>query len=303
MSLRSFCSGKAMPWFAIAVGVLVALTSKHSCAAEPAHFQDLRVEVVGTGRPVLMIPGLGSAASVWTETCAALQPGVQCHLVQLPGFAGAPAVQKAQWLESMRDELLAYEADRGLKQPVVMGHSLGGVLTLMMAAKAPAAAKRYVIVDSLPFLAGIRNPNASAEDARRMAAPMREALLKASDEESERQFRASAAGMTRSPERAKTIAAWGMASDRATVAQSMSELWAADLRPLLPRIDRPVLVLGSWAAYEPMGATLESTGALFRHQYEGLNGVQVRMSERGYHFLMWDDPDWLVSEVKAFIGQ
>ena len=43
-------------------------------------------------RPVLMIPGLNSAASVWTETCAALQPGVQCHIVQLPGFAGAPAV-------------------------------------------------------------------------------------------------------------------------------------------------------------------------------------------------------------------
>ena len=37
-------------------------------------------------------------------------------------------------------------------------------------------------------------------------------------------------------------------------------------------------------------------------QYAGLNGVKVSMSQRGYHFLMWDDADWLVNEVKGFIA-
>ncbi len=82
--------------------------------AAPERFRDLQVEVVGSGRPVLMIPGLASAASVWSETCAALQPGVQCHIVQLPGFAGAPAVHKDRWLDAMREQLLGYLVERKL---------------------------------------------------------------------------------------------------------------------------------------------------------------------------------------------
>ena len=31
---------------------------------------------------------------------------------------------------------------------------------------------------------------------------------------------------------------------------SHPELWAEDLRPLLPKITAPTLVLGAWAAYE-----------------------------------------------------
>jgi hypothetical protein len=26
------------------------------------------------------------------------------------------------------------------------------------------------------------------------------------------------------------------------------------------------------------------------------------MSETGYHFLMWDDPQWLQSQVRAFLS-
>lgn len=299
----SICNRRA-GLFAVVVAIATSLFSHRSdAAAEPSaeRFRDLQVQVVGQGRPVLMIPGLGSSASVWRETCAALQ--VQCHVVQLPGFAGAPAVKQDHWLDTVRDELLAYVDQRRLDRPVVIGHSLGGVLALMMAAQAPQAVDRYVIVDSLPFLAGIRNPKATAADAQAMAVPMRKQLLEASDEQSRKQFQASAAGMTRSAERARTVVEWGMTSDRATIAQSMAELWGTDLRPLLPRIERPVLVLGSWAAYEPMGASLEGTRSLFEQQYAGLKGVQVRMSERGYHFLMWDDPDWLVSQVQAFIGR
>src|SRR5437868_10764616 len=93
-SMEIFMTSRKRSWaglFGAAVGILTALYVSNSQAA-PVEFRDLKVDVVGQGRPVLMIPGLNSAAGVWTETCAALQPGVQCHLVQLPGFAGAPAV-------------------------------------------------------------------------------------------------------------------------------------------------------------------------------------------------------------------
>jgi pimeloyl-ACP methyl ester carboxylesterase len=285
--------------FGAAVGILTALYVSNSQAA-PVEFRDLRVEVVGQGRPVLMIPGLNSAASTWTETCAALQPGVQCHIVQLPGFAGAPAVASDNFLAGMRDRLLAYLDDRQLAQPVVIGHSLGGTLALQMAAEKPGRIGRLVIVDSLPFLAGLRGM--TPDQAKGMAAGMRQQMLAATKEQWEAGTRQGAGGMSRSPANLERVVAWGLASDRATTAQAMSELWAEDLRPLLPRITTPTLVLGAWAAYAPMGASLESTKGIFEAQYADLKGVKIAMSQAGYHFLMWDDADWLVGEIKGFLA-
>lgn len=288
-----------MGLFAAAVAIATALGVSHSRAAT-VEFRDLKVDVVGVGRPVLMIPGLNSAASTWTDTCAALQPQVQCHIVQLPGFAGAPAVKTDAFLDGMRDRLLAYLDDRQLKQPVVMGHSLGGALALKMAAEKPGRIERLVIVDSLPFLAGLRGM--TPEAAKGAAAAMRQQMLNSTKEQWEAGARQGSLGMSRNPANNERVAGWSLASDRATSAQAMSELWGEDLRPLLPRITAPTLVLGAWAAYEPMGSTMDSTRKIFEGQYAGLAGAKVAMSQRGYHFLMWDDPDWLIGEVRSFLA-
>lgn len=286
--------------FAAAVGIATALYSAQGRAA-PLEFQDLRIDVQGQGRPVLMIPGLNSAASTWTETCAALQPLVQCHIVQLPGFAGAPAVRTEAFLDDMRDRLLAYVEARGLQKPVIMGHSLGGVLAMKAALLRPQGFSHLIIVDSLPFLGGLRG--ASPEAAKAMAADMRERMGRATPEQWKAGARQSAQGMSRDPARVAQVAGWSEASDQLTSAQAMSELWATDLRPSLPRLSLPTLVLGAWAAYEPMGSTLESTRRIFEQQYAGTPRLTLAMSERGYHFLMWDDADWLVAQVRGFIAQ
>ncbi|MCE4558113.1 alpha/beta fold hydrolase [Roseateles cellulosilyticus] len=295
----SRCSRSWMGLFGAAVGIATALYVS-SCQAAPVAFHELQVEVVGTGRPVLMIPGLNSAASTWTDTCAALQPTVQCHIVQLPGFAGAPAAPTDAFLDGMRDRLLAYVDERKLDKPAVMGHSLGGALALKMAAEQPSRIDRLVIVDALPFFAGLRGM--TPEAAKGAAAAMRQQMLNSTKEQWEAGARQGAMGMSRTPANNERVMGWSLASDRTTTAQAMSELWGEDLRPLLPRITAPTLVLGAWAAYEPMGATLDSTRKIFEGQYAGLNGVKVVMSPRGYHFLMWDDADWLIGEVKSFLA-
>lgn len=297
---RSRC-GRLGGLFAVAVAVAVALFSPRARSA-PETFRDIQVEVIGNGRPLLMIPGLNSAGSTWTETCAALQPGVQCHIVQLPGFAGLPPARTEHFLETMRDRLAAYVRDRKLERPAVIGHSLGGALALMMAAQTPGRFERLVIVDSLPFLAALRDPTATPETARAAAVAMRKAMQSAPQEQIEAQLFASAKGLTRSADGAQRIVLWGRTSERATTLQALAEVWATDLRPTLRDIRDPVLVLGSWAAYEPAGATMQTTRRAFESQYAGLRVVTIAMSERGYHFLMWDDAAWLVARVKAFLS-
>ena len=284
----------------LAAAALLAVGAAQAQAKK--NFQGLEVEVVGTGKPVLMVPGLNSAGSVWRETCAALQPQVQCHIVQLPGFAGAKPAAVDAFLAPMRDRLLAYVDAEKLQAPVVVGHSLGGALALMMAAQQPAAVGRLVIVDSLPFIMGLRMPSATPEQLQGMAAQMKAGVLASPKEAYEQQTRQSAQGMSKDPARVATVIEWGLASDRATTAAAMSELWTADLRPLLPKVKAPTTVLGAWAAYAPMGSTEASTKAIFEQQYAGLAGVQIRMSAAGYHFLMWDDNSLVVNAVREAIA-
>ncbi|GAB3099477.1 alpha/beta fold hydrolase [Lysobacter terrae] len=290
-----------------AAGFALAFFGWHSAhAATPQTFRDLKVEVVGEGRPVLMVPGLNSAGETWSETCAALQEDhVQCHIVTLPGFAGQPSAtdaNKQAWLDDMRDRLLAYVDARKLKHPIVMGHSLGGFLALQMAIKQPERFDRVVIVDALAFLGAVRNPAATADEVRPMAEAMRKQML-AQDEAGYRAgVAANLQGMVHDPKRVATLATWGNASDRTITAQAMYEMMTTDLRGELGRIQVPTLVLGAWAAYAPYGVTKESTAALYQAQYAKLKGVRVEMSEGGYHFLMWDDPQWLQQQVRGFIA-
>jgi pimeloyl-ACP methyl ester carboxylesterase len=274
-------------------------------AAAPESFRGLKVEVVGNGRPVLMIPGLNSAGETWTETCAALQADrVQCHIVTLPGFAGMPSVADASrdaWLADMRDRLLAYVESRKLREPVVVGHSLGGFLALQMAIKQPSAFDRVVIVDALAFLGAVQNLAATAESVKPMAEAMR-TRMRSQDEAGYRAgVSAALKGMARDPTRIETLATWGNASDRTITSQAMYEMMTTDLRGELDRIRVPTLVLGAWAAYAQYGSTKESTASIYRAQYAELADVRIEMSEGGYHFLMWDDPQWLQSQVRGFL--
>lgn len=288
---------------AISCFAIIAIAGNATAATE--HFQDLSIDVVGKGRPVLMIPGLSSGADTWRDTCASLQKDhVQCHLVQLPGFAGLAPSATAQdaFLDSMRDRLLAYVKARHLKQPVVVGHSLGGALALEMAIAAPDAVGPLVIVDSLPFFPAAGNPAATVESSRPMADGMRTQMRASDDATYQKGAEAAMATMAHDPVRLETLKNWGRKSDRGTTTQAMYELMTTDLRPQLPKIHSPTRVLGSWAAYKPYGSTKESTAGIFRAQYAGLDGVDIKMSEGGYHFLMWDDPTWVLSNIREVLA-
>ncbi len=261
---------------------------------------DIQVETLGQGRPVLTIPGLNSHASVWRETCEALKD-VQCHLVQLPGFAGAKPAGHDEFLDEMARQVLAYVRENDLRQPVVIGHSLGGFLALKLALADADAVGPLVIVDSLPFFSAAMNPTATSESVRPMAEAVRQQMLSSDDATYRQQAAASVRNMARDLVRVEELVRWGENSDRATTAQAMVELMTTDLRGELGAVRSPTLVLGAWAAYAAFGQTQEATRAIFEGQYAALPGVRIELSEAGYHFLMWDDPQWLQAQVGQFL--
>ncbi|MGE4070760.1 MAG: alpha/beta fold hydrolase [Lysobacterales bacterium] len=288
-------------WIAIIIGVVTASISANQGHAAVSTFEGIRVEVIGDGPPLMMIPGLNSAGEVWIETCQALQPKVQCHIVQLPGFAGLAPALSEHWLADMSARLLRYVDAAGLDHPAIIGHSLGGVLGVQLNLQAPKRFGRLIIVDSLPFFAATRIPNATAESVVPMAQGMRAGMLAADDASYQAQLRSGLASMSNQSERLETLARWGAQSDRATTAQAMYEIMTTDLRDQLADVQTPTLVLGAWAGYAAFGATAASVRQTYAEQYAQLQGVRIELSDTGYHFLMWDDPQWLRQQVLEFL--
>ena len=116
------------------------------------------------------------------------------------------------------------------------------------------------------------------------------------------QQRQMVAGMATDTARQSQLARWGQASEPNSVAQAMYELYTTDLRADLGAIKQPALVLGAWAAYQPYGATLASTKAIFEAQYARLPQHRIGMSAAGHHFLMYDDTAWFFQQTDAFLA-
>ena len=234
---------------------------------------------------------------------ARYQGRYQCHVVSLAGFSevGPQQPVPAALLLGARDQLLAYVKAQKLKQPVVIGHSLGSFLALWMAATAPGALGPLEIVDSLPFFSAAQNTAATAETARSQAEQLRQQVRQGRLTPAAE--RLMVAALVNDSARISQVARWGLASDPATVAQATYNMYTTDLRAELARIQQPVLVLGSWAGYQQYGATKESNRAIFTQQYARLPQARIELSEAGRHFLMYDDPQWFFAQTDAFLRQ
>lgn len=277
----------------------LVLTATTALSAEPAAFT---VKVTGHGRPMILIPGLSCPGEVWDSTVTHFKDRYECHVISLAGFGGTPA-KTGPVLEPARDAITAYIESHKLIRPVIVGHSLGGFLTLALGANKPDLVGPLVVVDGLPFLSGVMRPGITSEQARASAEGMKK-HFSTIDDATYRQTVLSGA-MTRamvvSDKDHDRIVAWGLASHRATVTEAMTELYSADLREDLARISSPSLVLGSWAGYKPY-TDRARTESIYREQFSQLRNVNIVLSDTVHHFIMFDEPQWMFEQIETFLN-
>ena len=264
---------------------------------------DFAVEVHGQGTPMLLIPGLSNAGAVWDETVARYKSDYQMHVVTLPGFAGQEPMTKTNpYLSQVRDQLLAYLKDQNLNNPVVVGHSLGGFMALMMAVEQPDLFKKIVVVDSVPFMPALTMPGATEENSKAMAAAMRSQMDGQSEELRSASLDQILSTMITDPERIKLAKKWGMDSDPESVNQAMYEMMTTDLRDEIATIKTPTLVMGSWVAYKDYGMSNERLKMSYGAQYKNMDNHKLVITDQGKHFIMWDDPEFYFAKMNAFLS-
>ena len=254
------------------------------------------------GKPdIVLIPGLGSSRAVWEAEAKLLAPNYRLHLVQVNGFAGAPAGANSQGplLAGIVAELHGYIAAAGMK-PVVVGHSLGGLLAMMLADKYPGDVRKLVIVDTLPYYSVLFNPAATVETVKPMAEAMKTQIVATPADQFALMQQTVVPQLVNDKAAQAAVEAADIAGDRRVFAEAMYEDLLTDLRGEVGKIQTPALVLFAVDpnAKQPDPAVYE---AMVRDAYKPMPHVTLEKVEPSRHFIMYDQPAKLDAALEEFL--
>ena len=266
-----------------------------------AYSQQLQADITGKGPKIILIPGLASSGEVWQETASFLSKNYQCHVLTLPGFGANAAMDFSEGFLFTMEKLLTDYIEEQSEPVILIGHSLGGFLSLRLSKSIPDRIQKAIIVDSFPFYSAAYNPAATPENMKGMANQMKELMLAQSPEQFRAQQQASMPMMTINSEKLPIAVEWSVQSDRNTIAKALYELMITDFRKELEVVKTPILVLGAWASGKNYGLTLESVEKSFAEQYRLAENLQIEMAPTAHHFIMWDNPEWFMEKVSAFL--
>jgi len=244
------------------------------------------VTIIGSGPDVILIPGLAGSIDIWRATVAA-NPGYRYHLVQVAGFAGAPVRGNARGpvVVPLAEEIYRYIAANRLDRPALVGHSMGGILAMTVAARHPRQVGKVMVVDMQPQPAAL--VGSTATGVRGLA----DTLRQLSGTPDGRWLVDSAIRMFGVPENAK------YRSDRDVVSRAAHELALTDLTPDLPKITAPLTV--AYASLDDR--TRPAVDRSFRSAYSARPGTRFVRIDNSGHMIMYEQPAKFGQALQAFL--
>jgi pimeloyl-ACP methyl ester carboxylesterase len=256
----------------------------------------------GKGTDVILIPGLSSSRDVYAAEAKLLTANYRLHLIQIAGFAGDPAGPNASGpiLVPVVEQLHQYIVSNKLQPVPVIGHSLGGLLALMLAQAHPEDVSKLLIIDALPFYALVFAPEATIDAVKPQAAAMRDQMITASPDVYAAMATQTAGFVVLNPDARKLVAANSIASDRAVIANAIYEELVTDLRPQLATTKTPTTLLYPFDA-AAVGPDTTKIDAVYTNAYATMPNVHLIRIDDSRHFIMYDQPAAFDKAVQTFL--
>jgi pimeloyl-ACP methyl ester carboxylesterase len=284
-----------------AVAVIALFGASLPASAAPFTSNRITVRTEGSGPDVVLIPGLNSSPRVWTDMVKAV-PGYRYHLVQVSGFAGQPKGGNTEGLVAapVAEEIDRYIKEAGLKQPAVIGHSMGGTIGMMLAARHPGDLSRLMVVDMVPFLGMFfGGPGATAASVEPLADRISAGIRAATPDDRSKRAVETIDGMVNTEAMRPVAIDDSLRSDVDVGARSYRELLVTDLGPELPKVSVPVTVLYVQPKSVPIPA--ERFDGVYKAAFAPVGKLTLKRVPDSAHFIMWDQPARFQAEVQAFL--
>lgn len=286
----------------LAAAAFAAFLPLAGAMAAPFESKRITVRTEGAGPDVVLIPGLNSSPRAWASTVAAV-PGYRYHLVQVSGFAGQPVGgnREGKVAAPVAEEIARYIRETGLKQPAVIGHSMGGTIGMMLAARHPQALSRLMVVDMIPYLGlFFAGPGALPGQVEAVADARTAGMRDASPEQRAKRTSETIAGMIDTEAMRPGAISDSVASDPDVGSRALRELIVTNLIPELPKITKPVTVLYVQPKNVPIPAA--QFDFIYKYAYAPVKDLRLKRIQDSAHFIMWDQPQRFQGELKAFLA-
>jgi pimeloyl-ACP methyl ester carboxylesterase len=118
--------------------------------------EGLRYLVAGEGEPLVLMHGLGGAASNWAALAPLLLPGRRLLVPELPGHGGSQPLPGKPALDAYAESLALLLEHEDAAPAHVVGHSFGGAVALRLAIRWPELVAALVLVASAGISSGRR---------------------------------------------------------------------------------------------------------------------------------------------------
>lgn len=174
-------------------------------------------------------------------------------------------------------------------------------MILDLAQRRPEILKKALVVDALPFLGGMQDPQATAESVRPMAARVRDTMMAAKVSATAASLEPQMRGMSKDAATRTLVAEWGAASDRAVVARMLYEDMVLDLRPRLEEIRTPILLL--YPDNAPLNVPRGTMERLYPALYAAAPTVAPKLVADSQHFIMLDQPEAFSVALDEFLSR
>ena len=206
----------------------------------------------GTGAPLVLFHGAFEDSRIWVEEFERLSSRVDVIAWDAPGCGDSEDVPQGWTDADWADAASGFVTALGLKTPAVAGFSFGSMIALLLARDHPASVGRLVLVGAYAGWGGSLDADALAQRVATARFTMEHPVEEWADDFLDSVFASDAPPQRRAHAR-KLIDDW-----RPTTSAALLDVMVQDLRPGLPTIRTPTLIVrGTADARSPRSASLE----------------------------------------------
>lgn len=277
-----------------------AIAAESGTVSEGTQTDHISITTLGKGAPVLFIPGLASPRAVFSSSASALAVSNRLYLVQVNGFGGDAAAANIGlgMLDGIVADLHSYLSKNHLTGVSVVGHSMGGLIGLMLAKQHPEDVSKLMIVDALPYVGDIFLPGAQVTQVEPQAKIMRDRTVAAYGHPVDPAvIQRTAASQALHDDSRVRIADWVAKADPRVTGEALYEDMTTDLRPELASIRTPITLV-----YPFGGAmTQDKADAFYKAEYAKAPHVFFVPIPDSGHFVMLDQPQAFLKALTQFL--
>jgi pimeloyl-ACP methyl ester carboxylesterase len=300
----------AVSLFTLGIGLHPVAGHAQAAAAAPTpairidptitQMDHISIASTGKGPVIVLIPGLSSPRAVWDGIVPELAKTHRVYLVQVNGFAGdTPGNNLAPgMLDGIVADLDTFVVKAKATDAKLVGHSLGGLITLKFAKAHPDHLRAAMIVDSLPFIGEIYVPGATVAMVEPRAKMIRDTMLASYGAPANvAAAEGTANALALKPESQAKVKAWFLAADPRVSGEALYEDFTTDLRGDMAGITTPLTIVYPWSDAK---LPKSKADAFYRAAYAKAPKVSFVDIGDAAHFVMLDQPTAFATALKTF---